>query len=87
LAVSCIAVEYATADTWLLLCDGGGSNNARHHIVKQELQRVADVIGKKLCIAHFPAYCSKYNPIEHRLFLYMTLLSVLRMSEANNLQR
>lgn len=67
-----LASEYALADAWLLLCDGGGSNNARHHIVKQELQRVADVIDKKLRIAHFPAYCSKYNPIEHRLFPHMT---------------
>lgn len=67
-----LARLYATADSWLILCDGGGSNNARHHIVKQELQRVSDTILKPLRIAHYPPYCSKYNPIEHRLFPHMT---------------
>jgi hypothetical protein len=32
------------------------------------LQVLARKIDKKLVIAHYPPYCSKYNPIERRLF-------------------
>ena len=52
----------------LLLCDGGGSNNARHYIVKQDFCKLAKKIKMNLLVAHYPPYCSKYNPIEHRLF-------------------
>ena len=56
----------------LILCDGGGSNNSRHYIFKQDLQAVADELGIHLRIAYYPPYCSKYNPIEHRLFPHIT---------------
>lgn len=52
----------------LLLCDGGGSNNCRHHIFKEDLQRLVNRIGIPIRVAHYPTHCSKYNPIEHRLF-------------------
>ncbi len=55
-----------------MLCDGGGSNHYRHHLVKEDFQRVADAIGIPIRFAHYPAYCSKYNPIEHRLFPHVT---------------
>ena len=29
-------------------------------------------IGIEIRIAHYPPYCSKYNPIEHRLFPHIT---------------
>jgi len=32
------------------------------------LQKLARKIDKKLVIAHYPPYCSKYNRIERRLF-------------------
>ncbi|MGI8766347.1 MAG: ISAzo13-like element transposase-related protein [Gemmatimonadaceae bacterium] len=35
---------------------------------KEDLQKLARELGVSLTIAHYPAYCSKYNPIEHRLF-------------------
>lgn len=56
----------------LLLCDGGGSNDARHHIFKSDLQHLADELGLEIRIAHYPPYTSKYNPIEHRLFPHVT---------------
>jgi hypothetical protein len=28
-------------------------------------------IGKNLIICHYPPYCSKWNPIEHRLFAHV----------------
>jgi len=64
--------HYLDATSILALCDGGGSNSARHYIFKQDLQKLADEIGVEIRIAHYPPYCSKYNPIEHRLFPHVT---------------
>ena len=33
---------------------------------------MADELGIEIRIAHYPPYCSKYNPIEHRLFPHVT---------------
>ena len=63
---------YPDATKILILCDGGGSNNSRHYIFKQDLQELADELGIAIRIAHYPPYCSKYNPIEHRLFPHVT---------------
>jgi hypothetical protein len=63
---------YPTATAILILCDGGGSNSARHYLFKQDLQVLADELGIEIRIAHYPPYCSKYNPIEHRLFPHVT---------------
>jgi hypothetical protein len=60
--------EYREATRILILCDSGGANGHRHHLFKKLLQTLARKIGKKLVIAHYPPYCSKYNPIERRLF-------------------
>lgn len=60
------------ADEMLVLCDGGGSHNSRHHIFKHDLQVLSDELGLRLRIAHYPPYCSKYNPIEHRVFPHVT---------------
>jgi len=60
------------ATSILLKCDGGGSNDARHYVFKQDLQALADEIGVEIRIAHYPPYCSKYNPIEHRFFPHVT---------------
>ncbi|MEM7655627.1 MAG: ISAzo13 family transposase, partial [Bacteroidota bacterium] len=43
--------------------NGGGSNNSRHYIVKQDLYHLAQRLEINLLIAHYPPYCSKYNPI------------------------
>ena len=64
--------QYPDATYILVLCDGGGSNSSRYYIFKQELQELADEIGVEIRIAHYPPYCSKYNPIEHRLFPHVT---------------
>ena len=64
--------DYPTATSILLLCDGGGSNNSRHYIFKQDLQVLADELGIAIRVAHYPPYASKFNPIEHRLFPHVT---------------
>lgn len=63
---------YSDATSILILCDGGGSNNSRHFIFKQDLQNLVNELGIEIRIAHYPPYCSKYNPIEHRLFPHVT---------------
>ncbi len=63
---------YPLASSILLLMDGGGSNSSRHYIFKQDLQALADEIGIKIRIAHYPPYTSKWNPIEHRVFPHIT---------------
>lgn len=64
--------SYPKATALLILCDGGGSNASRHDIFKEDLQLLADELGLEIRIAHYPPYCSKYNPIEHRLFPHVT---------------
>lgn len=63
---------YPNATAILGLCDGGGSNHTHHYIFKEDLQKLADELGIEIRIAHYPPYCSKYNPIEHRLFPHVT---------------
>jgi hypothetical protein len=63
---------YPQARSILLLCDGGGSNNCRHHIFKEDLLRLVNRLQLPIRVAHYPPHCSKYNPIEHRLFPHVT---------------
>jgi len=63
---------YPNASALLLLCDGGGSNSAQKHLFKEDLQGVVNDLGVSIRVAHYPAYCSKFNPIERRLFSHVT---------------
>ena len=64
--------DHRYATQILIVCDGGGSNSSRHYLFKEDLQRLVNEIGIPIRIAHYPPYCSKYNPIEHRLFPHVT---------------
>jgi hypothetical protein len=59
---------YPSAKCICILCDGGGSNNARSWQFKWCLMETAKRLGIDIRIAHYPPYCSKWNPIEHMLF-------------------
>jgi hypothetical protein len=63
---------YPRAGKLLVLCDGGGSNSASRYVFKEQLQKLADRLGLEIRVAHYPPYCSKSNPIEHRLFPHLT---------------
>jgi hypothetical protein len=52
----------------LILADSGGSNGARAHEWKLELERLARDYGLRIRVAHYPTGASKWNPVEHRLF-------------------
>lgn len=63
---------YPHARRMLLLCDGGGSNAANRYVFKYHLEHLARRIGLEIRVSHYPPYCSKYNPIEHRFFPHVT---------------
>lgn len=56
----------------LILGDGGGSNSASQYLFKEDLQGLANRLGLEIRMAHYPPYCSKHNPIEHRVFPHVT---------------
>ncbi len=60
--------QYPDAKNILILCDAGGANSYRHHIFKHRLMGFASQTGLSVIVSHYPPYCSKWNPIEHRLF-------------------
>ena len=64
--------DYPSAKSIMLLCDCGGSNSSRHYIFKEQLQKLVNEIKIEIRIAHYPPYCSKYNPIEHKMFPHVT---------------
>ena len=64
--------QYPNARTLVILCDDVGSNSSSHRIVKQDLMDLANKLGIRLLMVHYPPYCSKFNPIEHRLFSQIT---------------
>lgn len=67
-----LSAKYAKVHTILILCDGGGSNSNKHQIVKQNFMELANRLKMNILIIHYPPYCSKYNPIEHRVFPHIT---------------
>jgi hypothetical protein len=65
---------YPGADRLLVLADAGGSNGCRVRRWKQQLQEhLSDRFGLTVTVCHYPTGCSKWNPIEHRLFSQVSL--------------
>jgi len=63
------SAAFPHADHLLILADGGGSNGHRPRRWKQQLQEcLCDQRGVTVTVCHFPPGCSKWNPVEHRLF-------------------
>jgi transposase len=60
---------YPGAIRLLILADGGGGNGNRCRAWKLNLQeRLCDRFGLEVTVCHYPPGCSKWNPVEHRLF-------------------
>jgi len=66
------ATTYPDATELLITADGGGSNGTRARLWKVCVQELADELGVKITICHFPPGTSKWNKIEHRLFCHIT---------------
>jgi len=67
------APAYPKARALLITADGGGSNGSRCRLWKVTLQRLADELGLRITVCHFPPGTSKWNKIEHRLFSHIAL--------------
>jgi Rhodopirellula transposase DDE domain len=57
----------------LILADAGGSNGCRPRLWKLRLQRLADREGLTITVCHYPRGASKWNPVEHRLFSFISI--------------
>ena len=64
--------RFPRARELLITADGGGSNSHRARLWKVSLQELADELGIRLFVCHFPPGTSKWNKIEHRLFSFIT---------------
>ncbi len=66
-------IHFADERKLLILCDAGGSNGYRLRNWKLQLQLFADYYGIEVMVCHYPSRASKWNPIEHRLFSFISL--------------
>jgi hypothetical protein len=65
---------FPQADRVLILADAGGSNGCRPRLWKQQVQvQLSDRLGLTVTVCHYPTGCSKWNPIEHRLFSQISI--------------
>jgi len=64
--------SYPQARELLITADGGGSNGSRARLWKVCLQELANEIGLRITVCHFPPGTSKWNKIEHRMFCHIT---------------
>jgi hypothetical protein len=63
---------YQRATELLVMADAGGSNGYRSRLWKVALQGLADELGLRISVCHFPPGTSKWNKIEHRMFCHIT---------------
>jgi len=67
-------LAFPQVDHLLILADAGGSNGCRPRLWKQQLQeQLSDRFGLTVTVCHYPTGCSKWNPIEHRLFSHISI--------------
>ncbi len=65
--------EYSNFNKLLILCDSGGSNGYRVSGWKFYLyHKISKVYGIEIDVCHYPSGASKWNPIEHKLFCYIS---------------
>jgi len=67
-----IKKDYPKAKKMLILCDGGGSNSSSYYVVKEMFKELAEKLQVQIVVAHYPPYCSKWNPVEHRAFSFIS---------------
>ena len=77
-ALACWWKDYGTkaypkTKELLILADCGGANSARSRVWKYLLAtRFCEPYQLSVTVCHYPPGASKWNPIEHRLFSYLT---------------
>jgi DDE family transposase len=63
---------YPNQDELLIEADGGGGNGNRCWLWKLGLQKLADEFRLSITVTHLPTGASKWNPIEHRCFCFVS---------------
>jgi hypothetical protein len=67
-------VTYPKADQLLILADSGGSNSCQSRAWKFNLQeKLSDQFELVVTVCHYPTACSKWHPIEQRLFSFISI--------------
>ncbi len=67
-------VAYPRQNQLLILADSGGSNGCRVRGWKQQLQeKLSDKLRLRVTVCHYPTGCSKWNPVERRLFSFISM--------------
>jgi hypothetical protein len=70
----CGRTAYPQATRLLILADGGGGNGYNLRTWKKDLQdRLCDAFGLSVTVSHYPPGCSKWNPVEYRLFSHISI--------------
>jgi hypothetical protein len=65
--------HYQNADRLLILADCGGSNGYRTRLWKHKLHvTFCNRFGLQVKVCHYPPGSSKWNPIEHRMFSFIS---------------
>ncbi len=63
---------YPRARRLMITADAGGSNGYRSRLWKVSVQDLANELGLRISVCHFPPGTSKWNKIEHRMFCHIT---------------
>lgn len=65
--------RYPGIQKLLILCDSGGSNGYRKHGWKYFLYtKLSSIYGIDIQVCHYPSGASKWNPIEHKMFSFIS---------------
>jgi DDE family transposase len=65
---------YPRGERVLVLADGGGGNGYNLRTWKKDLQdTLCDAFGLAVTVSHYPPGCSKWNPVEYRLFSHISI--------------
>jgi Rhodopirellula transposase DDE domain len=65
---------YQHSHRLLVLADGGGANGYNLKTWKKDLQeKLCDAFGLTVTLSHYPPGCSKWNPVEYRLFSHISM--------------
>ena len=66
--------EYPDMKELLVFCDSGGSNGYRPRAWKYYLyNKICQPYGISITVCHYPSGASKWNPVDHRLFSFISM--------------
>jgi hypothetical protein len=65
--------RYPSMTELLIFCDAGGSNSCRARVWKYSIyKKICRAFGITVTVCHYPTGASKWNPVDHRLFSFIS---------------